>query len=131
MTHTMIKLGSAAILCAAVSSATATSTFQNYCSEIQFIFKDNKPTLSAVCRNDDNKFNTSTLTLDGIDNVNGTLTASEGTSSFQNSCGDIEIMVDGPYVTLTANCFNDGGEVISTSFPLENISSNNGQLKQP
>ncbi|MEM7052985.1 MAG: CVNH domain-containing protein [Pseudomonadota bacterium] len=106
------------------------STFQNYCSNIEFVLDDNKPTLQAVCLKDDGKFDTSTLTLDNIGNVNGVLTEADGASTFQQSCGNIQIQVDGPFVTLTAICFNSAGQPVSTSYDLNGISSDNGQLGQ-
>lgn len=106
------------------------STFQNYCSNIEFLLDDNKPTLQAVCPKDDGKFITSTLTLENIGNVDGVLTEADGNSTFQQSCGNIQIQVDGPFVTLTAVCFNTSGQPVSTSYDLNGISVDDGQLTQ-
>ncbi len=121
-----------ACLLAAVgaSPAFAASTFQNTCSEIHFAYSGNAATVQAVCLRANGTANPSTLTLQGIGNNNGTLVPTSGPSTFQQSCGNILINVNGPNVTLTALCRTIAGSSNATSMPLNNISNNNGNLTQ-
>lgn len=124
-------LFSACFFTVVASPAFATSTFQNTCSEIHFAYSGNSPILSAVCLKANGTANPSTLTLQGISNQNGTLTQGSGASTFQQSCGTIQIIVkSSSAVTLTAMCRTIGGASNSTSLPLDNISNNNGNLTQ-
>ena len=117
-----------AIATVAVSPALATSTFQNTCSNIQFVYSGNNAALQAVCLRANGTPNASTLLLQGISNQNGHLTQGSGASTFQQSCGNIRIIVDGANVTLTALCRTTAGSSNATSLPLNNISNNNGNL---
>lgn len=71
-----------------------------------------------------------TLILQGISNQNGKLTQGSGRSTFQQSCGNIQILVDGPNITLSAICRMVNGSSTPTSLSLNNIANNNGNLVQ-
>ena len=114
----------------AATPAFAASTFQNTCSQIHFAYSGNNATLSAVCLRANGTANQTSLTLQGISNQNGKLVQGSGASTFQQSCGNIVIDVDGPYVTLTALCRTTGGASNPTSLSLDNINNNNGNLTQ-
>ncbi|MFZ3351489.1 MAG: CVNH domain-containing protein [Xanthobacteraceae bacterium] len=115
---------------ATASPAFAASTFQNTCSEIRFAYSGNQATLNAVCLKADGAANATSLTLQGISNQNGKLVQGGGSSTFQQSCGNIAILVDGPYVTLSALCRTISGASNATSLSLDNISNMNGVLRQ-
>jgi len=115
---------------AAASPAFAANTFQNTCSEIRFAYSGNQATLNAVCLKADGTANATSLTLQGISNQNGKLVQGGGASTFQQSCGSISILVDGPYVTLSALCRTISGASNATSLSLDNISNMNGVLRQ-
>ena len=78
----------------------------------------------------DGTANATSLALQGISNQNGKLVQGGGASTFQQSCGSISILVDGPYVTLSALCRAISGASNSTSLSLDNISNMNGVLRQ-
>ena len=120
----------AALLTAAMSPALATSTFPFTCSEIRFAYSGSNATIQAVCLKADGTPNATSLVLQGISNENGKLSQGSGPSTFQKSCGTIQILVDGPNVTLTAQCRTTSGMSNPTSLPLNNISNNNGTLTQ-
>src|SRR5215472_15055734 len=84
--------------------ALAQSEFPNTCSEIHFAYSGENPTLQAVCLKDDGKPNPTSLTLQGIANVKGRLVQGEGPSTFQHSCGNIQILANGTVVLLVAQC---------------------------
>jgi hypothetical protein len=119
-----------ALLVAAASPALAQNSFQNTCSEFHFAYSGPNPTLQAVCLKADGAPNATSLTLQGIQNDNGILKQGTGASEFQKSCGSIEILVDGPDVTLAALCKSRSGQFNSTSLSLKNINNNNGSLVQ-
>jgi hypothetical protein len=68
----------------------------------------------------------------GIGNQNGRLTQGSGPSTFQQSCGNIQILVvdNGPNVTLSAICRTTSGNSVPTSLSLNNITNINGNLEQ-
>jgi hypothetical protein len=113
------------------SPALAASSFQNTCSQINFAYSGIAPTLTAICLTVAGTPHPSRLVLQGISNQNGTLTYSGGASTFQRSCGNIQIVVNNAStVTLTALCRTMAGRSNPTSLPLDNISNNNGNLTQ-
>jgi hypothetical protein len=116
----------------AATPAFAGSTFQYTCSQIQFAYSGNNATIQAVCLRANGTANPTSLVLQGISNQNGKLTQGAGPSTFQQSCGSIQIMLDngGPNVVLTAVCRMTNGQPNSTSLSLNNISNNNGTLVQ-
>jgi CVNH domain len=115
----------------AVSPAFAENTFQNTCSEIRFAYDGNNATIKAVCLRANGTANPTSLTLQGISNQNGKLTQGTGASTFQQSCGNIQILVNnGPNATLSALCRTTSGSSVATSLSLNNISNNNGNLQQ-
>ncbi len=104
------------------------STFQQTCSNIAFAYSGNSPALQATCLRANGTPNASNLVITGISNQNGKLTNSGGASSFQQSCGNIQIGVTTSAATLTAFCRTTSGSSNSTSIPLTGISNNNGNL---
>jgi hypothetical protein len=72
-----------------------------------------------------------TLTLQGISNQNGKLTQGTGASTFQQSCGNIQILINnGPNISLSALCRTTNGSSVATSQSLNNIANSNGTLVQ-
>jgi hypothetical protein len=125
-------LASACVLAGlAASPAFAANTFQNTCSEIRFAYKGSEATLQAVCLKQDGSPNATSLVLQGISNQNGKLTQGTGPSTFQKSCGNIQILVsNGPNATLSALCRDTSGGSQPTSLSLNGIANNNGTLVQ-
>ncbi|MEJ2815681.1 CVNH domain-containing protein [Caulobacter sp. CCG-8] len=121
-------VGSALVLGAA-SPAAAASGFQNTCSNIAFGYSAaSQATVSAMCLRADGSATGSSLVLTGITNQNGTLKQGSGDSTFQKSCGNIQITANAQGATLSALCRNSGGGSNATSLPLNNIGNNNGRL---
>ena len=117
-----------AVAFAAVAFAQA-STFQNTCSNISFAYVNNQATLQATCLRANGTANPSSLTLVGISNQNGQLVQSgTGASTFQQSCGNIQISASGSGATLSALCRTSSGSSVSASIPLTGIGNNNGSL---
>jgi hypothetical protein len=115
----------------AAAPAFAASTFQITCSEIHFAYSGNNATLQAVCLRANGTPNQTSLTLQGISNQNGKLVQGSGASTFQQSCGNIQILLDnGPNVTLSAICRTTAGSGNATSLSLNNIGNDNGKLVQ-
>jgi len=115
----------------AATPAVAQNSFQNTCSEIRFAYQGSNAALQAVCLKADGSPNATSLVLQGISNQNGKLTQGTGQSSFQQSCGNIQIVVNnGPNVTLSALCRTASGSSVATSLSLNNINNNNGSLVQ-
>jgi len=114
----------------AATPALAANTFQNTCSQIQYVYSGNNAALQAVCLRANGTPNPTTLVLQGISNQNGKLTQGSGASTFQMSCGNIQILVDGPSVTLSAICRMTNGSSTPTSLSLNNIANVNGNLAQ-
>ena len=124
-------LCAAAVLAAAFAAVAfaQASTFQNTCSNIGFAYVNNQATLQAVCLRSNGTANSSSLALVGISNQNGKLVQSgTGASTFQQSCGNIQITASGSGVTLSALCRTSSGSSVSTSIPLTGIGNNNGTL---
>ena len=111
-----------------MSSANAASSFQYTCSNIGFSYVNADATLQAVCLRSDGTPHSSTLVLKGISNQNGKLVQGGGSSTFQQSCGSIEILVAGGSVKLAAMCRTRSGSFNSTTLALNGISNNNGTL---
>lgn len=112
--------------------ALAANTYQDTCSNIAFAYSGNDASITAVCLKADGTPNATKLILKGISNQNGKLTQGTGASTFQKSCGNIQIIVgNGPNTTLSALCRASSGSSIATSLPLNGIANNNGNLVQP
>ncbi len=118
----------ALLLIAVAGTAFASSTFQGSCSNITFAYVNNQAALQAVCLRANGTANPSTLLLQGVGNNNGTLVQGSGASTFQQSCGNIQIQVQGAQVVLSALCRTAGGASNPTSLPLNGIGNNNGNL---
>ena len=112
------------------SPAFAASTFQDTCSQIAYTYSGNAPAISAVCLMANGTAHATSLTLAGISNQNGVLTQGSGASSFQQSCGNIQIAVTMTTANLTAFCRTAAGAFLSQSLALNNISNQNGTLTQ-
>ena len=134
MEETLINrylLSTLALAAVASAPAFAQHTDQNSCSEIRFAYSGNNATLQAVCLRANGTANATSLVLQGISNQNGKLMQGSGPSTFQQSCGNIQILTDnGPNTTLSAICRTTSGMSVATSLPLNNISNNNGNLQQ-
>lgn len=112
-------------------SAYATSTFQNSCSNIHFSYVENLASIQADCLKDDGSVEQAELILQGISNQNGKLIQGSGSSSFQKSCGNIQININSTdSVSISAYCKNDHGSSLSTSLPLNGIRNQDGKLVQ-
>lgn len=111
------------------SSAHASSSFQNTCSNIEFVYQGDDAALSATCLRANGTPNASVLLIRGVSNQNGTLTVGSGASSFQKSCGNIEITAapEGQ-VFLSAFCRTTSGSFKTNRIELDGISNNNGNL---
>lgn len=119
----------AAVLLAA--PAFASNTYQNSCSNIAFAYSGNDAALTAVCLRANGTPNATKLVLQGISNQNGKLTQGTGASTFQKSCGNIQIITgNSPNTTLSALCRMSNGSSIATSLSLNGIANNNGNLVQ-
>ncbi len=126
---TVIATFGASAVVMAASPAAAASGFQNTCSNISFAYDaSSAATLTAMCLRADGSANGSRLVLTGISNQNGKLTQGGGASTFQKSCGSIEITTNASGATLTALCRTGSGASVSSSLPLNNIGNNNGNL---
>lgn len=109
----------------------APSSFQNTCSNIAFAYEGNDAALSATCLRANGTPNASVILIGGISNQNGVLTQGGGASSFQQSCGNIQVLVgqEGK-VELTALCRTTSGSSNPSTIELQNISNENGVLTQ-
>jgi hypothetical protein len=128
----MLRLFYGCLLAVALVSPTlAASSFQNTCSQIQFAYSGNNATIQAVCLRANGTPNATSLTLQGISNQNGNLTQGGGASTFQQSCGNIQVnVVNSTTVNLTALCRTTSGSSNPSTLGLNNISNNNGTLTQ-
>lgn len=121
----------AALLGLTAAPTLADNSYQNTCSNIAFAYSGNDAALTAVCLRADGTPNATKLVLQGISNQNGKLTQGSGASSFQQSCGNIQILVgNGPNTTLSALCRTASGSSSATSLSLNGIANNNGNLAQ-
>jgi len=121
------------ILClaAAVPMFGQASSFQDTCSGITFGYGTggSGAMLNAWCLQANGVAKQSSLAIRGIGNSNGNLVASgTGASTFQQSCGNIQIMANASGATLSALCRNSGGGMNASSVALTGIKNNNGTL---
>lgn len=129
--RTRILLVIFALLAVTATAAVAQSSFQNTCSNIAYAYSGSQPTLQAVCLTSAGTPNPTSLVLQGISNQNGKLVQGSGSSTFQQSCGNIQIVVNSTTsVTLTAFCRTSSGSSVASSLPLNGISNQNGKLAQ-
>lgn len=110
--------------------AFAHNTFQRTCSDIGFVNNNGQATLQASCLRINGTENPTSLVLQGIVNRDGTLVREPGASTFQRSCDDINILVDGLDVTISAQCTKINGSSNPTSLPLDGIENDDGNLIQ-
>jgi hypothetical protein len=128
---TTLAAVAAALAAVAGTPALAASTFQQSCSNIAFAYSGNAPAINAECLRANGTPNATSLVLQGIGNNNGNLTQGSGASTFQQSCGNILIVVESPTnVILSAYCRTGSGASNPTTLPLNNIGNNNGVLSQ-
>jgi hypothetical protein len=128
MTKFILAASAATALLAAANGASAQSSFQYTCSNIGFAYSGNNAALQAVCLRADGTPNQTSVLIQGVSNQNGILTRGSGQSTFQQSCGTIQIIIEGPNVILSAQCRTTSGSSNSTSITLNGISNNNGNL---
>lgn len=105
------------------------STFQQTCSNYSFVYLGTEAGIKATCLKSDGTPNETQTTIDGIGNDDGHLVNSGGASTFQQSCGSIQIKPSGPNaVILHATCRMADGQSLSTSIEIGGISNNDGVL---
>lgn len=125
------KLLTALLLTAASAVAQAgPSSFQLTCSNVRVVYQGNQPAITATCLTAAGTPNDTSLIINGVSNQNGVLTQGGGASSFQQSCGNIRIDSSISGATLAAFCRTAAGAFNNTSLPLQNISNQNGVLRQ-
>ena len=78
--QTKTKLISILLLITASGTAFAGATFQQTCSNIQFVYKGNAPAIQAVCLKADGTPNATSLIIPGISNQNGVRCALSNTA---------------------------------------------------
>jgi hypothetical protein len=111
-------------LCVAFSSAQADtpSSFQKSCTNITV----SRATLQAQCRKIDGTWNSTSIEITGIENINGVLKVTGASpSSYQKTCRDIGINGD----VLMATCQKVDGSWQGTSLEVPGIANINGVLK--
>lgn len=128
MMKKMIALSTVVLAVTASAAVAANSSFQQTCSNITFVYSGNSPALQATCLRANGTPNPTSLVIKGISNQNGRLTNSGGASTFQQSCGNIQINVTPGAATLSAFCRTTSGASNSTSIALDGIGNNNGTL---
>ncbi len=128
MMKKMVALSTVLLAVTASFAIAANSSFQQTCSNITFVYSGNLPALQATCLRANGTPNPTSLVINGISNQNGRLTNSGGASTFQQSCGNIQINVTPGAATLSAFCRTISGASNSTSIALDDIGNNNGTL---
>lgn len=127
----LVASAAAAAMLLSAAPASAGSTYPYTCSNAIFEYSaSGQATISATCLQANGMPHQTSLVLMGISNQNGHLTQGSGNSTFQQSCGSIKLIGNGPDVTLSAYCRTSSGSSTSTSLPLNNIGNNNGNLVQ-
>ncbi|REG28819.1 CVNH domain-containing protein [Archangium gephyra] len=106
------------------------SSFQRTCSNIAYEQKNGVPTLKASCENGTQQPVSSSLVLKGIQNSDGDLSLGVLESSFQKTCNDskVALAADKSRVLLSASCKTKQGTMKPTTFVLDGIKNQNGQL---
>ncbi|MBD2604818.1 hypothetical protein H6G81_09840 [Scytonema hofmannii FACHB-248] len=101
----------------------APSSYQKTCSQISIAGNQ----LSAICKTRNGSLNQTSLTLRGIENIDGNLkvTNPNKVSSYQNSCP--EIGINGRRINAT--CKRRDGSLKRTSIVLNGIENIDGFLK--
>jgi hypothetical protein len=131
MTRYLLVASVAAAALFAAQPAAANSTFPYTCSNTSFQWSaSGQATIASTCLMANGSPHATSLVIMGISNQNGHLTQGAGASTFQQSCGAIQILVNGPIVTLSAYCRASNGSSSPTSLSLNNIGNNNGNLVQ-
>lgn len=128
MKHKILLIS--ALLCAASTGTAmaASSTFQNTCSNITFTYSGNDAAVQATCLTAAGTPNNTKLVIMGISNQNGQLTSGSGASTFQQSCGNIQVSATPSGAMLSAICRTAAGDANATTTPLNGINNNNGNL---
>jgi hypothetical protein len=117
----------------AVADGTGPSTFQYTCSNIRFEYANNRASVQGGrARGDVPAHGRNSRRVDahapGHQQSERVLQRAMGESSFQKSCGNIQITVSGLQVMLTAMCRTMSGTSLAASLPLNGISNRNGVL---
>lgn len=107
----------------------ASSSFQNSCSNIKWSVSENGLRVSAQCQTQNGAYNATSILVRGLSNENGRLVITPGEStSFQHSCRSININPYTNQVTLSAICKTRTGSDNQTDIELTNIENRNGKL---
>lgn len=131
MSKYLLAASAAIALAFAAAPASANSTFPYTCSNTSFEWNAaGMATMQSTCLQANGQPHMTSLVLMGISNQNGHLTQGSGASTFQQSCGSIQIIINGPVVTLSAYCRMSNGSSNSTSLSINNVGNNNGNLVQ-
>lgn len=126
-----------AVICALALSGISTvafadghsSTFQQTCSNYSFVYQGTEAAIVATCLKSDGTPNESTIVINGIANDDGFLVNNGGPSTFQQSCGSIQVRAAGPdAMILHATCRKADGQSLATSIELGGISNVDGVL---
>jgi hypothetical protein len=97
------------------------ASFQSSCTNISVV----GATLTATCRRVNGTLNQTSIVLRGIANINGRLTQTGGSSTFQSSCQNVRVIGS----TLTATCREQNGSFFNSSILIPGIVNNNGVLQ--
>ena len=128
MLYRLTCISTAILALGVIAAQAAPSTFQQTCSNIEFSYSGSNAAVSATCLKRDGTPNSTSVLIQGVSNQNGKLTQGSGASSFQASCGNIQIIVDGPFVSISAICRASNGSSNSSTIDLLGVKNNNGVL---
>jgi CVNH domain len=113
---------SVAIIASPLTAAAAPSSYQLTCSNIAL--KDN--VLIATCRRRDQSLNSTSITLKGIENIDGTLKVlnPQKTANFNLTCAGTSIVG----AEISSKCRTINGRFLSTSTTINGIENIDGRL---
>ena len=119
----LIFVSSVALIAIPFSAVAGSSSYQLTCENINIY----GPILSASCKTTDESLNSTTLYLQGIENIDGTLmvTSSWKLANFDESCTNISIDGD----LISAECRTRDGRYKSTSIRINGIENIDGELQ--
>jgi len=119
----LIVVFSVALIASPFSAVAAPSSYQLTCSSISL--KGN--VLSATCRRRDQSLNSTSITLKGIENIDGTLKVLDPgkTANFDLTCTSTSIRGD----IISSQCRKINREFVQTSTRINGIENIDGVLK--
>ena len=126
----LVVLGTLLATCAFA----ADSTFHKTCSDLKL--NADGSGFSAVCKKRNGQPNNTSLTLKGVQNLDGKLSiVPGGPSNYVQSCNTIRLQVPSssmqiPHPRLTAICKKKNGHPSNTQLELDNIENVDGVLTQ-